>query len=68
MASEKTKINITPKEASKLFKTANNFADTLEDFLETKEMFNSEFVKGLQTSIKQARSGTLKKISSLSEL
>ncbi len=68
MIKTKTKLNITLKEASRLFKVANNFADIFEDFLESKKMFSSEFTKGLQTSVEQAKSGRLKKISSLSIL
>ena len=68
MADKKTKLNITPKEASRLFMAANYFSDTLEDILEARGKYNSEFITGLKLSIGQAKSGYLKKISSLKEL
>lgn len=68
MATLKTKLNITPKEASKLFRAVNYFSDTLEDILESQSKYSAEFISGLKLSMGQAKSGYLKKISSLKEL
>ncbi len=67
-SSKKTKLNISPKEASKLFRAVNYFSDTLESVLESRGAYNAEFVSGLKLSVEQAKSGYLKKISSLKEL
>jgi len=68
MATTKTKLNITPKEASKLFRTVNYFSDMLENILESQGRYSAEFISGLKLSIGQAKSGYLRKISSLKEL
>ena len=68
MIKMKTKLNITPKEASRLFRAVNYVSDTLENILESRGKYNAEFISGLKLSVGQARSGYLKKISSLKEL
>ena len=68
MAITKTKLNISPKEASKLFQAVNYFSDTLEDIFESQGRYSAEFISGLNLSMGQAKSGYLKKISSLTEL
>jgi len=68
MATSKAKINISPKEASKLFRALNYFSDTLEDILESQGRYSTEFISGLNLSLDQAKSGFLKRISSLKEI
>lgn len=68
MATSKTKLNMTPREASKLFRAVNYFSDTLEDILESQGKYSTEFISGLKLSIGQAKSGVLKKVSSLKEM
>lgn len=51
-----------------LFTLIGRVADTAERILEEQEEFSKEFLRGLQRSLKEARSGKLMKIESLSEL
>jgi len=61
-------ITLASKEAYKIFKISAELADTMEDVLEDHAQYNPEFITGLKLSLKQARSGKLKKIKSLKGL
>lgn len=51
-----------------LFTLIERVADTAERILEEQEEFNEEFLRGLRRSLKEARSGKLMKIESISDL
>lgn len=67
--SKKSKNNkITAKEANKLFHAVNCVSDAIEDILENRANYSAEFLNGLRLSVAQAKSGYLKRISSLKDL
>jgi hypothetical protein len=68
MSKSNSKINIDIKEAGRLFKIANDFSDAIENFLESKGSYSREFLADLKLSIKQAKAGNLRKITSLAEI
>lgn len=51
-----------------LFQKVSKLADELEDLIEDGANYRSDFLKGLQTSMKQAKAGRVKKLRSLSEM
>lgn len=68
MSIKSSQFNLDPKEAYRLFKMSVALTDTLEDILEKHASYSKKFLHGLAISLKQAKTGKLKKIISLSEL
>lgn len=61
-------IRLKPSEMKGIFRASERLLDLMEDMLERSGAYQPEFLKGLQTSLKQAKSKKLLTISSLKSL
>ena len=68
MLKVKTQSGQHMKATFRMFQKISRIADELEDLIEDKGNYRPDFLKSLQTSIKQAKSGRVKKLRSLREL
>lgn len=67
----KDKIEITPssvKKIRRLFDVGSEVTELAEDVLDELGEYSDEFVRGLEKSLEEARSGKVKKIKSLKDL
>ncbi|MBI3588958.1 MAG: hypothetical protein HY093_00890 [Candidatus Liptonbacteria bacterium] len=55
-------------EVRKLFLVSSNLTDLLEDILESKGEYSTEFLSGLKKSLNEFKSGKVFRINSLSNL
>ncbi len=68
MTTRKNSTLLSTKEANRLLELSLEIADLAEQTLESRGAYSKEFTEGLERSIKESKSGKVKKISSLSEL
>ncbi len=61
-------VKLPVGETRRLFSVVSGLADSLEDILESRGDYNSEFLSGLSKSLSELKSGKTFKISSLSNL
>ena len=65
---ESNKITLNPQQAKDLFTLSNKISDMTEEILEDQAIYSQEFLRGLKSSLKDAKEGKLTKIESLTDL
>lgn len=65
---EEPKVILKPQELRRFFTITSELSDLAEDILERRGGYSEEFLSGLHKSLKEARAGKLREITSLAEL
>lgn len=65
---QKKTLSVDVNEVKKLFELSAHIADQTEDFLEENGLYNEDFLKGLEQSRDEEKTGKARKVDSLQEL
>lgn len=66
--STRQKMNIGRAKIKKIFDLSTELAEVTEDILEERGKYRAEFLAGLKKSLREARTGKLREITSLEEV
>lgn len=55
-------------ELMRIFRASESVLEAIEDVLEQRAMYSSEFLRGLDTSLKETKQGKIHKIASLADV
>lgn len=58
-------ISMRTNELMRIFRASENLTETVEDILEQRAMYSSEFLRGIDASLRETKQGNVRKIVSL---
>ena len=61
-------ISLRADELMRIFRASEILTEAVEDVFERRAMYSSEFLRGLNTSLKETKQGNIHKIVSLADL